>query len=82
MFFTLYSIILILLILNDRGGRLVGTIDASIQFIVDLNPDEYPVSDMTKCDCEEAISINLTIYFAADVYTPGKFKIGANISNL
>lgn len=53
-----------------------------LMLLLDLNPDEYPVDDIARCDCEEDIEINLTLYFAADVYTPGKFKVGANFSNL
>ncbi|KAL4457016.1 hypothetical protein ABPG74_014654 [Tetrahymena malaccensis] len=64
------------------AGRLVGTVNASIKFLVELDPDEYPVTDISTCNCDEAINIALQLYFAADVYTPAKFKIGADVSNL
>lgn len=64
------------------AGRLVGTINASLKFLVELNPDEYPVTDISKCDCEEAVNVSVQVYFAADIYTPSSFKIGANVSDL
>ncbi|EAR99508.1 hypothetical protein TTHERM_00137710 (macronuclear) [Tetrahymena thermophila SB210] len=64
------------------GGRLVGTVNASIKFLVELDPDEYPVTDIATCNCDEAITIALQLYFAADIYTPASFKIGADVSNL
>lgn len=35
-----------------------------------------------KCEGEQAIEIATTLYFAIDVYTPGLFKIGMNLSDL
>ncbi|KAL4508338.1 hypothetical protein ABPG72_003642 [Tetrahymena utriculariae] len=64
------------------AGRLVGTLNASLKFLVELDADEYPVADIANCNCDEAINIALQLYFAADVYTPARFQIGADVSNL
>lgn len=50
--------------------------------LVSLNEDEYPCASLSKCKTETAMQIEAIGYFAVDIYTPGQFKFGMNMSNL
>lgn len=53
------------------AGRLIGTVKTSLEFLVDLDEDEYPVEKIADCNCSSALTIEADIYFALDIYTPG-----------
>ncbi|EGR32375.1 hypothetical protein IMG5_085440 [Ichthyophthirius multifiliis] len=67
------------------GGRLLGNLVAQLTFIVDTNKDRIsPVKNYTECgkDCENAITLDLNLYFAVNVFSPGKLQYAIDVSNL
>lgn len=64
------------------SGRLVGTLNAQLEIRVDMDGDEYPVADINDCNCSLALVLDVVEYFAIDIYSPGGFTIGMNLSNL